>query len=167
MKLPRRILYALAPLLLAAPLALVAALPAQAQGCCWNIWEQNGSYAVGANDLNSGTAVIEVGHPGRTMTWQSLSGGDAGYWKFSNGNYMAANSGCNGVTIKSSASSNGTVWIKVITGTGGDEYFQSRYCANNAFPQTFLGGHNNLNGQWDLCYQVQGGCYTKINLHAT
>lgn len=154
-----------ASLLLAAPLALAAAPAVWAIGSGpWLIQEENGSYDVGANNLNAGTAVWEVTRPGRNMTWVAL-GGNQGYWEFSNGNLMASNNACSGVTIKSNPSSNGTVWIDYIPGDG-HQYFISRYCQNLPVPKTYLGGHNTFHGQWDLCNQVQGGCYTKIHLAA-
>jgi hypothetical protein len=169
MKLPRRILYALAPLTAAAA-ALAVALPAQAIGP-YHIRQENGSSLfVGSSDLNGGTAVKEVGSgSARNMYWIRIGtnsdGYNYGYWRFSNGNDMAATNQCDGVTIKTSDSSNGTVWILYIH--NGHEYYIARYCDfQDTYNQGFLSGHNSSGTQWDIGYYQSPGLYQAITITA-
>ena len=150
-------------------LAVAAATMAQASGP-WNIWLTNGSQAVGAGSITAGNPVTDVFHPGRDMTWspQGTDGNNRtyGYWKFSNGNFMAANNACNGVTIKSDASANGVIWVEVFT--GGNLYYANRYCSGgaNRYGQK-LESDNQFLDQWSIADQSTcgAGCYFAITLN--
>ena len=131
----------------------------------WNIWETNGTQAVGADTLSAGDQVREVAHPGRTMTWvQEGTTGDGtpyGEWQFSNGNYMAANSNCTAVTIKSSKTSTGTVWFWDVFAGGSDQVIESRHCGNGQD----LAGHNHNGDQFVICAFGAAGCFEAMTLH--
>lgn len=98
-------------------------------------------FYVGSDDLNAGTPVITV-NAGRErfMHFDSQTtyfAEAAGLWTFSNGNFMAAANSCNGVTIKSSSSSNGTVWA-IHVNSDGSRLFINRYCDQQK------GSHDNI-----------------------
>jgi hypothetical protein len=160
---------AIALAILAAPaLAIATALPASATGTGpWNIWLENGSQAVGAASVNAGTSVIDVAHPGRNMTFDQ-QGTDAngfgyGYFKFYTGTFMAATNVCSGVTIKSSGSSNGTIWVLWIS--GGHLYLISRYCSGGANHYGSRLASSNLPGdQWFIGTGISGQ-FVKIVLN--
>lgn len=138
----------------------------------WNIWEDNGTQAVGASDLNAGTSVTEVTHPGRTMTWVQEgidpSGDPFGEWRFSNGNYMASNETCTGVTIKTDKTSDGTVWYWVVRTGGTLQEIESRYCQNNFANDCgncALAGKNINGHQWQTVSDIADGWFRDIQLH--
>src|SRR5262249_35661371 len=110
----------------------------------------NGSQYVGADCITSGCAVKNVGSPGRTMTWNpqgtNSDGFAFGYWQFSNGNYMAATNDCQGVTVKTSAGSNGVVWTWV---PANQWIMANRYCSGGEASYGTVLTSDNVNGhQW-------------------
>jgi hypothetical protein len=129
-----------------------------------NYKETNGRYAIGAADLNAGTKVWEVNPPGRTLVFTvttSYLGYEAGTLQFSNGNYMAATNDFSGVTIKSSASSNGTIWaFKVFDGS---VWWINRYVSQHSLVIDYLAGFNNLHQQLSFCVETAHGCYIRWN----
>jgi len=107
------------------------------------------NYAVGAPDDSAGQPVTQE-TTGRTMTWVQQTtylGYAAGFWKFSNGNYMAMNAGCNGATVKSSNTSSGVVWFMVDAGSG-KWYVGNRYCDNQQHGNIVLEGDGVLHHQY-------------------
>jgi hypothetical protein len=83
------------------------------------------------------------------MTWVQQTtylGYDAGFWKFSNGNYMAANTACSGVTVKSSNTSTGVVWFMVPDGA--KWFVGNRYCDNAGNGNIVLAGDGVLHHQY-------------------
>jgi hypothetical protein len=121
-------------------------------------------FAVGAANIAAGNPVTQEA-TGRTMTWVSQTtylGYDAGFWKFSNGNYMAANVSCSGVTVKSSGASDGTVWFMRDAG-GGKWYVGNRYCDNGQTGTVVLAGDGTLHDQYFLhSLPPPGGIYEKM-----
>jgi hypothetical protein len=162
---------ALAPAAGAATVTRAAPAAAHRQIGPYYISTENGAnYCIGAPNLTAGTAVIQEPNSGgcRDMYFSEI-GVDSndyafGYWEFSNGNYMAANSACEGVTIKSSSSSNGTVWTEY--DVGGHLYLANRYCSQQLgldYSQ-FLAGTNDQGDQWQIGTITGPGLYTKIDL---
>lgn len=141
------------------------------QNPVFKIHEENGSQYVGAFSLSAGNKVITVpATSARTTTW-ILTGGtyfgnDVGRLQFSNGNYMAENTNCDGVTIKSVSTSWATRWALYIT--GGHEYLINEDCDNNvgAGNSLALGATNTNGAQWTLfdALNPQPGHYTKLLL---
>jgi len=83
------------------------------------------------------------------MTWVGQTtylGFAAGFWKFSNGNYMAANTSCSGVTVKSSNTSTGVVWFMVPDGS--KWYVGNRYCDTGQQGNMVLAGDGVLHHQY-------------------
>jgi hypothetical protein len=129
----------------------------------------NGSQYVGADCITSGCAVKNVGSPGRTMTWNpqgtNSDGFAFGYWQFSNGNYMASNDLCSGVTVRTSATSNGVVWTWV---PDNDFLFANRYCSMGANNYSSVLGSDNQNGhQWFIGNNPPlGGQFIRMKIFA-
>jgi hypothetical protein len=140
----------------AAVLAGVTAAPASAAGhvrpdfSCGSCSIAEGTgFAVGGANIAAGNPVTQEA-TGRTMTWVQQTtylGYAAGFWKFSNGNYMAANNGCSGITVKSSGASDGTVWFMRDAG-GGKWYVGNRYCDNAQTGTIVLAGDGTLHDQY-------------------
>jgi hypothetical protein len=114
-------------------------------------------FYVAATDISAGNPVTEnFEGSARNMTWvptggDPYNGSPVGYLKFSNGNFMAAvSSGSNEcilVTIKSSSTSNGTVWAWN-TATG--NLMINRFCGQILDPESALAGTNNIGDQWKI-----------------
>src|SRR5262249_7584462 len=137
MKLRNKITGIAAAVLLAAGLTVSAAVTVSAApsapgfppgcGTPFTMNNTNGNnYYIGSNDTQAGTAVITVHAPGRTICTDSTGTPGSVYVRYDNGNYMAANNNCNGVTIKSSQLSNGVVWNDIAQGDGSFK-FKSQY----------------------------------------
>jgi len=112
-----------------------------------SIVEGNG-YAVGAPDDSAGHPVTQE-VAGRTMTWVQQTtylGYAAGFWKFSNGNYMATTTDCSGVTVKSSNTSTGVVWFMVPDGARW--FVGNRACDTAQQGNTVLAGDGVLHHQY-------------------
>jgi hypothetical protein len=123
--------------------------------------EANGNYYVGSFDLNAGSQVVESSSA-RNFTFTvvtTYSGDNAGYLQFSNGNFLAANTVCDGATIKSSSSSFGTVWAPKFTGTTHTYDLVNRGCDQNAgsTDTVYMAGRNNAS-QFTFCNSAGGGC---------
>jgi hypothetical protein len=132
----------LAAVAMAAGLAAAATAPAAAQsagirphftGTNVNIILSNGD-GVGAPDPSAGHPVTEEA-VGRTMTFihqTTYFGDDAGLWRINaSGGFMAMNNACNGSTVKSSSTSNGTIWaMKATTNAQGTVvwWLVNRFC---------------------------------------
>jgi hypothetical protein len=130
-------------------------------GGTYNIVEANGCCGVGSATLNAGEQVTEVQGLGRSFTFSvqtTYFGDNAGYFQFSNGNFMAANSNCTGVTIKSSATSTGTVWAPQFTGTTHTYKIVNRYCDQQfgSHDTIDLAGRSSLGAQYILSGDAQG-----------
>jgi len=129
--------------------------PDFACGSC-SIIEGTG-FAVGAANIAAGNPVTQEAQ-GRTMTWVQQTtylGYDAGFWKFSNGNYMAATTSCGGVTVKSSNTSTGVVWFMRDAG-GGKWYVGNRACDTAQRGNVVLAGDGTLHDQFGVA--VIGAC---------
>jgi hypothetical protein len=127
---------------------------------------------VGADTITAGSQVVGKPAPGRSLHFDDQTlyfSDDAGTFTFSNGNFMAANSACTGVTIKSDPSSNGTVWALHDNGSNGFLII-NRYCDQQA------GSHDNIalglplgafNGtQWKTFGPNGCGCWRQVFLHS-
>lgn len=146
----------------------VKVVPALANGS-YNIVETSGCCAVGASSIAAGNPVVEVSGLGRTMFFTaqtSYFGDDAGWITFSNGNFMAANSACNGVTIKSDSSSTGTVWAAKFTGAAHTYWLVNRYCDQNGGSRdnVVLAGNSHLGDHFYVATQGFAGEYQKMTL---
>lgn len=155
---------ALSPVLLFAGPA--SAAPTFPPGCgtpfTMNNANGNGWY-VGSNDINSGTSVITVGSPGRTVCDDSTGSGNSVYVRYSNGNFMATNNSCTGVTIKSDFTSNGVVWNPEPQGDGTVK-FKNQYCTNQLTITVYLASDNHFNTQWFPGGNC-AGCFEKMTIH--
>jgi hypothetical protein len=131
----------------------------------WIVWEANGVYAVGAANLDAGTAVVTA-DTGRYVTFDSISGSSY-YLQFINGNYMASNDACSGITIKSSSASDGVVWIygHMSGGNPNDNYLENRYCTTGAAAEV-LSGAGTVSTQYNTCLIVScpSGTYQAVAL---
>lgn len=140
--------------------ASVAAHPNLAGGN-YQFQETNGNYYVGSLTLSAGNPVLESGSP-RSFTFTvtgTYGGNNSGYIQFSNGNFLAATTNCDGATIKSSATSFGTVWAPKASSTPGSVNLVNRGCSDNAGhgATVYMAGHNN-NTQFTFCDNFSGGC---------
>jgi hypothetical protein len=124
----------------------------------WNIWTEFGiqnCVGVGAGGDNAGQPVIEKSNHANCSTMTDgfqgtdIHGHPEYLWSFNSGNYMAATNDCTKVTIKSSASSNGTVWILVFD-INGHAFLYSRYCNNTGIYNNGLSADNTAGNQWDV-----------------
>lgn len=166
----KRIIVALAA---AVTLAVVSAAPAMARTGPFKICTQNGlPWCVGSADRNAGTTVKAVKlADAREMTWSQIDtdshGNVEGYWKFSNGNYMAANDACTSVVIKSDKTSNGTVWTEIFS--NGNLDYGSRYCwakRGAQYGTVRLGVAGSLGAIWyEPFFPPPAGVYEAIGLH--
>src|SRR6266704_6558706 len=129
------------------------AAPARLGAGPWNIKETNGSFWVGASDITAGNPVTEKSEASaRNMTWDAnggtYQGHPTGYWKFSNGNFIATTVTDCEVTVKSSSSSTGTVWAD------NGNLIINRYCDQQvgSNPDTqALAGFNISGRQFTVC----------------
>jgi hypothetical protein len=156
----------------AAVLAGATAAPASAAGhharpdfSCGSCSIAEGTgFAVGATNIAAGNPVTQEA-TGRTMTWvpqTTYLGYTAGFWKFSNGNYMAANTSCSGITVKSSNTSDGVVWFMRDAGSG-KWYVGNRYCDNAQTGTIVLAGDGTLHDQYFVrALPPPGGIYEKM-----
>lgn len=113
-----------------APAAVSTVHPAFSANCPCNIIMSNND-ALGAPNPAAGNPITEEQF-GRNLTWSSQTtylGYDAGYWTLNtNGNYVAATNNCDGLTVKSSNTSNGVVWAMRYDSGSGKWYIINRYC---------------------------------------
>lgn len=142
------------------------------------IYQANGDTDLGvaAPNLNAGTAVVEGpgvnfnGYDARNLTWTttgSYNGAPEGHIQFSNGNYMASTTNCVGVTIKSSSTSDGTLW-STNAFTGFVWTIENPYC-----DRTFGGGDwelsglNSVGSQWGMNIDGAFGNYQKVTINGS
>jgi hypothetical protein len=120
------------------------------------------TYSMGQPNDVPFNPINQVAQPGRTFFFSNdttFQGSPAGLLSFpATGDDMAANNACNGVTIKSSDTSNGTVWA--IRDIGGAEVeLVNRYCSQQNGSDTLIAYADNVLGhQWKFCNLTTGGC---------
>lgn len=124
--------------------------------------ETNGSYYVGSLTLTAGNPVIE-NTSARSFTFTVVTtygGNNAGYLQFSNGNFLAATTNCDGATIKSSVTSFGTVWAPKASSTPGSVNLVNRGCSDNAGhgATVYMAGRNLQGQSFVFCDNFAGGC---------
>jgi hypothetical protein len=158
---------------LSAPAMAGPAVPASVSGPYQIQLTGDSLQYVGSDDLNAGTMIIGVSSGrARNLHFNDHTfyfSDDAGEFTLSNGNFMAANNSCSGVTIKSDSTSNGTVWALHDLGAGGFLLI-NRYCDQQA------GTHDNIalglplgasNGtQWKTFGPSGCGCWRQVFLHS-
>jgi hypothetical protein len=148
-------------LAVAACAAALAAVPSAALATSgpsnnpFNLWEKFGSsWAMGNATLTAGTPMITVTHPGRTLQWfftgGTYMGNSVGNITTSNGMYVAANTACAGVTLKTDPAAFGTAWT--FKTEGGDLVVISRPCDQAAGSHNTVGmaltGSSHSGDQW-------------------
>jgi hypothetical protein len=121
----------------------------------FTVWERYGTQAVGAPNLGSGQNMVEVAHPGRTLTWSNDApnylGDSAGHLQVSGGNYIRASDDCSTVYLTTSSSANGTVWAQHFS--NGSLYLINRRCDQQySSPDTMALAGRNVNGDvFSIC----------------
>lgn len=131
--------------------------------------ETNGNFFLGSPaGGHGGDAVVEVGSPGKTITFRTTTTFDnqpAGTLQWtSNGNYIASTTGdsfpnCSQVTTKTDLSSNGTIWVLTLDGNN-NPIWSNRYCDNTLDDGNlgiYMAGHNN-GTQFVECDHGTGSC---------
>jgi hypothetical protein len=112
-------------------------------------------FSTGQPNPVAGNPIIQTTGPGRTFTFcDSTTVGEfdfpAGTMELANGNFMAANDACTGVTIKSNSGSNGTVWYLINTTPSPDFMVASRFCMHGG-DNIVIYGDNTQGDQWKFC----------------
>lgn len=121
-----------------------------------NYQELNGhGYGLGAPNGGTGNMIVQVNGDGPTYTFSNdttYAGDPAGTLKLGNGNFVASNASCSGLTIKSSSSSDGTVWGDHVTSSGAHQ-LNNRFCSQNGGQGDEIVAYadNTLGNQWKLC----------------
>ncbi len=138
----------------------------------FNVATLNGNNycAYGSGGSQAGGTPIVQGSGNCTDLYEALLGYDRNgyaemYLRTTNGNFMAANNACDGVTIKTSEGSDGVVWILYTypnPGGGEWDYLTSRYCGGNY--SMAMGGTNTAGAQWEIGSTLDGPLYTKITI---
>ena len=168
----RRTIIAIAAGALAlAPLASASAAtmrPDTLPNSPFSINETNGpGYFVGTqgNSQAAGTAVTQrLSANAWPMTFNdtgTFNGNPAGTLTFPNGNYLAATGTCGAATIKSSASSNGTIWAW----KSSNEYeLVNRYCTQGdaSHANQYLEGDGTDNDQFNI--GADGGFFYNMQM---
>lgn len=106
-----------------------------------------------AGNGGAGNQIVQSVAPGIHLTFSNSTtyqGDPAGTMKLPNGNFMAANAGCNGVTIKSSSSSDGTVWADHVNANGFHQLV-NRFCSTPSGDRVVMYADNVINHQWHFC----------------
>jgi hypothetical protein len=113
------------------------------------------NYSPGQPNPVAGNQIVQTTSPGRIFTFSNnvMVGSDhGGTLELANGNFMAANDACTGVTIKSNSGSNGTVWYIIPNPTTGTIQLASRYCMDPLDQDPLIiYGDDTLNHQWQFC----------------
>jgi hypothetical protein len=121
---------------------------------------KNGNhFSTGQPNPVAGNPIIQTSAPGRTFTFSNsttVGEFDAGTMKLANGNFMAANESCTGVTIKSDSGSDGTIWYIIPNGANDTEQLASRFCMGSAGDNLVIYGDNVAGDQWKICDTTPG-----------
>jgi hypothetical protein len=118
------------------------------------------NYSPGQPNPVAGNPIVQTTSPGRFFIFSnsimvgSYHGGTLQL--MTNGNYMAANDACTGVTIKSDRTSPGTAWY-IIPGNNGTIQLANRNCTNPLDDTpVVIYGDDVLNDQWKFCESGPG-----------
>ena len=109
--------------------------------------------------VQSTAAIVPIWEPSTTY-----SGDQAGLWRFDS-SYIAANNACTGVTMKTSSTSNGTVWA--LQADGSFDRLINRYCdqQKGSNDNQAMEGDNSAGDQYTVGTPASGE-YQQFAFHA-